>query len=366
MLSNDKFKYEEIGNDIIITYKWFKPVALFLVFFCIAWNAFLIVWYSMAFSFETGTPMDWLMIIFPIGHVAVGVGLTYYTLCLFINSTTITASPGNLEINSGPIPWWKGNQSIPTSEIDQLFVKEIIRSGENGTSKTYRLQAKLNTGKAVTLWSEYKMTDAHDLRELEKVIEDKLGIADEAVSGEYESHTKPKPQIKDKPRPAEKPKQIHNPEVQHLQKGHYVDYESQSYEAAHLSQYDWNNGDSDKLIQLVDFKNNSKLLYIKQDKGLHLPYLESKMDFMEASRIFFLKADPPKQIDYNNTKYNLYEYLKGKMWTSEKSNPIDTEQWFYLSEDKEQSLRIVDTNNLFSKYLGKREISAAFSKIITP
>jgi hypothetical protein len=32
------------------SWRWFTPSVIFLVFFCIAWDSFLIFWYSMAFN----------------------------------------------------------------------------------------------------------------------------------------------------------------------------------------------------------------------------------------------------------------------------------------------------------------------------
>ena len=114
MLGDKKLEVYQDRDRLEITLKWFTPIALFLLFFTVIWNAFLVFWYSMAISGGA-----WIMVLFPILHVAVGVYLTYYTLCLFFNKTFIDISGDYLTIRHTPIPWWKGNRRIPVNAIEQ-------------------------------------------------------------------------------------------------------------------------------------------------------------------------------------------------------------------------------------------------------
>src|SRR5512135_1107160 len=38
---------EEFGPDLVISWRWWRWPILFLVFFCIAWDGFLVFWYTM-------------------------------------------------------------------------------------------------------------------------------------------------------------------------------------------------------------------------------------------------------------------------------------------------------------------------------
>src|SRR5258706_3290578 len=91
----------EFAGVLRIHWRWFAASYIFLAFFCVAWDSFLIFWYSIAFGHD-GAP--WIMKIFPIGHVAVGVGITYATLCGFLNTTTVTAGQDALTVSHGPLP----------------------------------------------------------------------------------------------------------------------------------------------------------------------------------------------------------------------------------------------------------------------
>jgi hypothetical protein len=50
------FRVEELGQTQRITRRWFMPQAWFLIFFCLAWDSFLVFWYSMAFAGAAATP----------------------------------------------------------------------------------------------------------------------------------------------------------------------------------------------------------------------------------------------------------------------------------------------------------------------
>jgi len=124
-----------------IQFSWFKPATYFIIFFCIAWNSFLFFWYTNLI----GAP--WIAYLFPIGHVAVGISLIYYTLCLLFNKTYIDVDDKHLWIHHAPIPWWRGNADISVDEIDQIFVKEKRHEGKDSVSYTYKLSNWSNLSK---------------------------------------------------------------------------------------------------------------------------------------------------------------------------------------------------------------------------
>ena len=84
----ERFKVVRSANELIVSWRWWKAQFVFLLFFCIAWDAFLLFWY---FGAPSGGGL--IFKIFPIAHVAVGVGLSYYVLTGFVNHTTIAVRP---------------------------------------------------------------------------------------------------------------------------------------------------------------------------------------------------------------------------------------------------------------------------------
>ena len=99
------FSVENWGSDLVITRRWFTPAVFFLVLFCIFWDGFLIFWYGIAF---TQKEVPWIMVLFPILHLAVGVGLTYFVICCFVNRTWIKVSMGQLTVRHSQLQW-QGN-----------------------------------------------------------------------------------------------------------------------------------------------------------------------------------------------------------------------------------------------------------------
>lgn len=168
---------QETMEGTVITRRWFNLAVAFLIPFCIAWDSFLIFWYSIALSGKG----PWIMAVFPLLHVAVGVGLTYYTLATLFNTTRIVAGRGFLRIQHGPLPWM-GNTELPTGNLNQLYGKEKISRGKNGPHYQYELWAALHDG------STRKLLGAGITMEqalyLEQKLERALALKDRTMAGE--------------------------------------------------------------------------------------------------------------------------------------------------------------------------------------
>lgn len=163
------------GDRLELSWRWFSWKYLPLVFFCVAWDSFLCFWYSMAFS----TSAPWIMIVFPIAHVAVGVGLTYYTLAGFLNRSQVILDRNTFSITHGPLPWM-GNFQVPITQIDQLYCKE--KPGKNDSSTTYQLSVVLKDGRKKDLLSNLDSPEIGFY--IEHQIENWLRIPDRPVRGE--------------------------------------------------------------------------------------------------------------------------------------------------------------------------------------
>lgn len=171
------FQVNQRGDSLEIVRRWLGPSAFFLLFFALFWNGFMLVWHAIALG--TG---QWTMSLFGLIHTAVGIGLGYYVLGLFINSTTIRAAAGELTVKSGPLPW-SGNKTVPRTEVSQLYCKEKIHHGKNGASTTYGIEMVLSGNRRETLVKGLPNSD-HALF-IEQQIERHLGIVDVPVTGEF-------------------------------------------------------------------------------------------------------------------------------------------------------------------------------------
>jgi hypothetical protein len=163
------------GDRIELSWRWFSWKYLPLAFFCIAWDGFLCFWYSIAFS--TGAP--WIMIVFPIAHLAVGVGLTYSTLAGFLNRSYVVIDKDTFSVSHAPLPWL-GNLRVPVTQVKQLYCKQ--KAGKQNSGPTYQLSVILEDGRKKDLLSHLDSPEIGFY--MEHQIENWLDITDQAVRGE--------------------------------------------------------------------------------------------------------------------------------------------------------------------------------------
>lgn len=171
------------GRRLVIHWRWFAPTYLAMAVFCVAWDSFLLFWYSIAFRTHNA---PWIMIVFPVAHVAAGVGLTYATLCGFLNRTTMEITPDGLTIRHGPLPW-PGNRQLAATQIRQPFcelgsARNGFNTNQNYAAPSYQLSAVLTDGSKVKLVGGLR--ELSDARYLERQLELAMNIAPQPVAGE--------------------------------------------------------------------------------------------------------------------------------------------------------------------------------------
>ena len=163
-------------RELEVTYRWFSPVHLFLLFFAVAWNAFLVGWHTMAFETES-----FFMSLISVVHTGVGVGLAYLVVCGFVNRTIILVRNGTLSVRHTPLPW-PGNTELEASSLKQLYAKEQVLQGKNGEHHRYTLFAIDESGTRRRVLK--KLTSVEQAVFLEQQIERFLQIQDRVVPGE--------------------------------------------------------------------------------------------------------------------------------------------------------------------------------------
>ena len=172
----EKFTVARTPEGLQISWRWFTPAALVLAFFCVVWDGFLVFWYAVAV--KQGAPVA--MVLFPLIHVAVGLGLTYFTLATFVNSTTVTVGKGKVAIRHAPLPW-AGNRVLGRADVKQLFCAERVNRGRNGVSVTYSVESVQASGRRLPI---LKGLEKDQALYLEQALEKALGLEDRPVAGE--------------------------------------------------------------------------------------------------------------------------------------------------------------------------------------
>ncbi len=183
------------GMQLAIRLSWFQWPLVFLLFCAIAWDSFLMGWYWMLTAGPIGGangmpgPFKLIFFVFPICHVAVAVGLTYFVAAGFLNTTLVSVVNGMLTVSHGPLPWI-GNVSLATDDIEQIYCQDKLHThrdsdtGSHSTSITREVFA-ICQGRKVKLVSG--LHDSDQARFLEQQLERFLKIEDRPVPGEMQS-----------------------------------------------------------------------------------------------------------------------------------------------------------------------------------
>jgi hypothetical protein len=116
----------QAGDAVVISRSWRNLGAIPLFFFLVFWFGFLGVWYYIAFT--THAPL--MMFLFPLVHLAVGVGLAYFAVSSLVNQTDVIISTSRVKCITRPLPW-RGNQDLPAGDIRGVTVRE--RWGNRGS-----------------------------------------------------------------------------------------------------------------------------------------------------------------------------------------------------------------------------------------
>ncbi|MEM1319986.1 MAG: hypothetical protein AAGG75_06985 [Bacteroidota bacterium] len=152
----------------------------FLTLFAFIWNAVILP--VAFFAILSG---EFHMLIFMSLHLAVGIGMIYYLLTSFINTTYITVNDYRIHIEHRPlkVPFYP-DKDINIDDIKQLFVDKYVSSTTNGNKNySYALSAVLRNGRRVKLLKG--MQDAQQAQYIEQEVEAFLDIPDEEVKGEW-------------------------------------------------------------------------------------------------------------------------------------------------------------------------------------
>lgn len=173
----DRFEVTQTEAELRVSWSWFRfSLHVPMLCFCVMWDAAIFAVYLGALRAPT---LSWIALVFPIAHLAVGLGLTYATLAGLLNRTTVVAAADGLEIQHGPVPW-PGPGKLPRKALRQLYVT----CNSSSKTRTWDLCALGADDQQVRLLP--RLEHADQAFYLERQLELQLGIHDRPVHGEAE------------------------------------------------------------------------------------------------------------------------------------------------------------------------------------
>ncbi len=175
----ENMQVEEFKNSLTITYKWSKIMGYALLGFSLFWNGFIYFGF-ISEILEDDIPIFFALFMIP--FVAAGIFMAYFGVANILNSTIISVGFDNVTVKHTPIAWF-GNKNIFKHDIKQLYVKQHISKGKNGTTISYTVNLIDKNNKDIKLIEN--LHTAEEGRFIEQKIEKFLKIQSKPVSGEY-------------------------------------------------------------------------------------------------------------------------------------------------------------------------------------
>jgi hypothetical protein len=166
---------KDLGDHREISRRWFSYRTLIITAFAGFWDLFLIFWYRQAFG-----GADMMAVLFPLLHVAVGIGLTYYVVASWCNRTSISFDREKIIVRHFPVPW-RGNLQIDVRDIKQLYAKETKKQNEGSFYYTYQVRAITREGRNILFVGG--LSTSEQAVYIEQSLEKYFGIEPQPVQG---------------------------------------------------------------------------------------------------------------------------------------------------------------------------------------
>lgn len=357
----EKGKQLEIYQDekhLGITLNWYSPKSLFLVFFALIWNLFLLFFYSGLFIGGA----DLLSFLFPSIHLVVGLFLAYSAAAKLFNKTYLDIHDDHLHIEHKPLPWWKGKKKIPIDSITQIYVKEKITRNKNRTHRYYTLRALIKDGFDMELLNIGDLS-SEKAKEIENQIEAFLSISDEAVKGEFGTDNALHRIARKRPLKMDFADKAIN-FLYHSEEKDIINIKEEALAIISVSQYDWNDGESDKLLQLIDENGQERLLHVEQNKALLQAYSEKEISLSQTGFVHFDINRPIPLTLIDGEQFSFKQQKTGLSFNSSTHGNVNIQQWIYENPTKDKTLRAVNNEGQISFYLGQKTNSKDFSNTL--
>lgn len=172
-----------LKNELNIDISWRKNNATtsFLLFFALVWNAIVLPF--AAFAIMSG---NFGTLLFLSVHLTVGIGLIYYLLATYLNTTFITVDDRHIKMEYRPLKMpFNPEIDVPVEEVRQLFVEKYTSSTSNG-KPNYAFAVTMDLGRAKKIRLVKGIDNPEQALYIEQEVERFLNIKDQPVEGEWE------------------------------------------------------------------------------------------------------------------------------------------------------------------------------------
>ena len=182
----DNFVITQLDNGIDITYPWLGKQHRGLLFFAIIWNGFIAFFTVAMFgAMFTEGAFEFMILCFMLPFYAVGIGMAWYVLAGFLNSTSIHITEVGIATDYKPIPMLGATtNSVKRDDIDQIYCRRrVAYSSTDVPVHVYDLHYVTSSGDDTEFLKGLETLNKAVF--IEQTIERIYKIGDRPVDGEY-------------------------------------------------------------------------------------------------------------------------------------------------------------------------------------
>jgi hypothetical protein len=168
-------------------------------------------------------------------------------------------------------------------------------------------------------------------------------------------------------RELEQQKELSKLNVQDIQKGFLLDYQHETWEVVEETQYDWEQGSSDKLFELKNAQNKSVLLFVCQNMAIYDTWIEEKFNYQDTvkSKLDKINYETALKFDFKGQTFLKKQIDVGYRYVAGTYKGKKIKQHKYICQDEKQSFRIITYKGEISMlFLGTKVSNFEFSSVL--
>jgi hypothetical protein len=132
--------------------------------------------------------------------------------------------------------------------------------------------------------------------------------------------------------------------IQDLREGVLFDFHNENWEVIGQVQYDWKLENTDTLYQIKNQRNQISLLFVAQNMAVYTAWIEERVSQYELieHQLDKVSQNLPVKFTFRESVFLKEHFNVGHEFASKSKNGVKIKQWKYLSEDRKESLRILE------------------------
>jgi hypothetical protein len=296
----------------------------------------IIVGVIFSFSFElindsTEDFRNWTILLVTLSPFLVSPFLKYEKCIFKIDKKFITISH----------PSKNGKETIQKVFVNEEIEQLLVLKKKSGKSYYYELWIEDTKGKYKKILGKEEGFLGKNKKKVSKI------LTKMTVFLEKNKTLKTKEIIKEisiPPRQITKEQDTAKLKIQDLREGVLFDFHDENWEVIGQVQYDWKLENTDTLYQIKNQRSQISLLFVAQNIAVYTTWIEERVPQYELmeSQLDKISQNLPVKFIFRGSLFLKEHFNVGHEFVSKSKHGVKIKQWKYLSENRKESLRILE------------------------